>query len=114
MEKEPKHNFTQLHASAASWVGTTRPVERVVLQKDLANVNEKEEFIVRVLFDTGSHKSFVTDEAVCKLGLRPVRKEKLGIRAFGQREREKRCSGITSILLEVERVLFCHVLLLRI
>ena len=32
----------------------------------------------------------MTAEAVCKLGLRPVRKENLGIRAFGQKEAESK------------------------
>ena len=90
-DAEPKHNnATQLNASAASWVGSTGSGERVALQTALAKVNEKEECKVRVLFDTGSHKSFVTAEAVCKLGLRPVRKENLGIRAFGQKEAESK------------------------
>ena len=80
---EPEHdNATQLNASAASWVGSTGSGERVALQIALAKVNEKEECKVRVLFDTGSHKSFVTTEAVHTLSLRPVRKENLGIRAF--------------------------------
>ena len=35
-----------------------------------------------MLFDSGSQKSFVTSEAVCRFGLNVVRKENLGIRVF--------------------------------
>ena len=43
---------------------------------------------MRVLFDSGSHRSFITAKAVSKLDLRPVRREKLGIKAFGSSEAE--------------------------
>ena len=39
-----------------------------------------------VLFDTGSHKTFITEKAVCQNELKPVRKEILGIKAFWSRE----------------------------
>ena len=41
---------------------------------------------MRVLFDTASHRSFITVKAVSKLRLRPVRKEQLGIKALGSNE----------------------------
>ena len=41
---------------------------------------------VRVLFDTGSQKTFITAKAVGRLGLEAVRKESLGIRAFGSKD----------------------------
>ena len=43
---------------------------------------------MRVLFDSGSHRSFITAKAVSKLDLRPVRRERLGIKAFGSSEAE--------------------------
>ena len=42
-DAKPKHNATQLNASAASWVGSTGSGERVALQTALAKVTEKEE-----------------------------------------------------------------------
>ena len=39
-----------------------------------------------VLFDSRSHRSFVSAKAVQKLGLRPARRENLSIKAFGCRE----------------------------
>ena len=76
-----------LNHSATSWVGSADSSEgKVALQTALAVSNGKKESRVRVLFDTGSHKSFITAEAVCKLGLRPVRREELGIKVFGSKE----------------------------
>eukprot|EP00794_Sanderia_malayensis_P016738 gene16738-biopygen14130 len=63
---------------------------RVALQTALAKVNENTGSTVRVLFDTGSHKSFITAEAVAKLGLNCLRKETLGIKAFGHREVDRK------------------------
>ena len=40
----------------------------------------------RVLFDTGSHRTFVTNEVVTKLGLSPVRQESLNIKTFGSND----------------------------
>ena len=75
-----------LNPQASSWVGSTGSEGGVALQTALAVVNDKRESKVRVLFDTGSHKTFITEKAVCENELRPVRKEILGIKAFGSRE----------------------------
>ena len=61
----------------------------VALQTALASVNEKKECTVRVLLDTGSHKSFVSARAVKSLELKPVRREKLANEAFGSNESEE-------------------------
>ena len=37
---------------------------------------------LRVLFDSGSHRSFITANAVSKYKLKPVRTERLGIKVF--------------------------------
>ena len=52
----------------------------MALQTASANVNGER---VRILYDSGSHKSFVTAEAVNKLGLSVRREERLGIKPFG-------------------------------
>ena len=75
-----------LDPNAASRVGSTTSGSKVALQTALAFIDDKRERKVRVLFDSGSQKSFVTSEAVCMLGLNVVRKENLGIRAFGGNE----------------------------
>ena len=78
----------QLDPNANAWVGNTGSGASIALQTALANVDGKEGCNVRVLFDTGSHKTFITAKAVSRLGLRVVRKEKLGIKAFGRKEAE--------------------------
>ena len=62
-------------------------------------MNAKKESKVRVLFDTGSHRSFISAKVVSRLGLRPVRSEKLGIKPFGSVEAEYRMRDIVEILL---------------
>ena len=54
---------------------------------------------VRVLFDTGSHRSFVSARAVKSLELRPVRKEKLTIKAFGSNENEEKVRDVVEFSL---------------
>ena len=66
---------SKLSPSAPAWVGSMCSGDSVALQTALANVNDKKECNVRVLFDSGSHRSFISAKAVENLGLRPVRKE---------------------------------------
>eukprot|EP00794_Sanderia_malayensis_P019302 gene19302-biopygen16181 len=76
---------SQLDASTSAWVGNTGSGERVALQTALAMVDGKRECVVRVLFDTGSQKSFITAKAASRLGLRPERSEELTIKSFGSK-----------------------------
>eukprot|EP00794_Sanderia_malayensis_P021402 gene21402-biopygen17184 len=87
----------QLNPSATSWVGSTFAGTRVVLQTALANVNGEKEKRVRVLFDTGSHQSFISAEAVDRLELKADRRESLGIKAFGKKESEVEMRAIVKI-----------------
>ncbi len=43
---------------------------------------------MRVLFDTGSQKTFISKKAARQLDVRHVRSEELGIKAFGRSEAE--------------------------
>ena len=86
--KEVQPKSSNLNPNANAYVGNTGSGRSVALQTALAKVNDKKEGNVRVLFDSGSHKSFVTAKAVDRLGLRPVRKERLGIKAFGRNDAE--------------------------
>ena len=103
-KQEPKDaaltpSATPLNANAVSWVGSTGSGKSVALQTALANVNGKEESRVRCLFDTGSHKSFITAEAVDPLCLRPVRGESLCIKAFGQTEADRKETDVVEFSL---------------
>ena len=40
---------------------------------------------MRILFDTGSHKSFITTRATASLGLQPLRKEWVALNTFGRK-----------------------------
>ena len=78
----------KLNPNAAAYVGSACSGGKVALQTAVANVNGMKDGKVRVLFDSGSHRSFITAAALEKLGLRPVRKENLSIKAFGSNEAE--------------------------
>ena len=58
---------------------------RVVLQTAQAHALGKSKRRVRVLFDTGSHRSFITARVATSLGLRPLRKEWVALNTFGQK-----------------------------
>ena len=78
---------TTLNVHAASWVGNAASSGvQVALQTALACVNSEREKKVRVLFDSGSQKTFISAKAVNRLGLEPERSEELGIKTFGSRE----------------------------
>ena len=62
--------------------------ERVALQTALAAVEGKVGSRVRVMFDSGSQKTFVTESVVKSLGLKVLREEELGVKTFGSREAE--------------------------
>ncbi len=73
-------------ANIASCVNNVGQGSSAALQLARGVVNGDAEKSVRVLFDSGSQKSFVTVRVVEKCGLRVVRSEKLGIRTFGSEE----------------------------
>ena len=76
----------KLSPNAPAWAGSMCSGDSVALQTALAKVNDKKGCNVRVLFDSGSHRSSISAKAVENLGLRPVRRENLSIKAFGCRE----------------------------
>ena len=69
----------------------------VALQTALANVEGMKKETVRVLFDTGSHKSFITAEGVVKVGLHPVRREDLRILPFGSTDAEVKTRDVVEV-----------------
>ena len=89
----------KLNPNAAAYVGSACSGGKVALQTAVANVNGIKDGRVRVLFDSGSHRSFVTAAAVEKLGLRPVRRENLSIKAFGSIEAENRMREVVEFYL---------------
>ena len=53
---------------------------------------------MRILFDSGSQRSYISERAKEKLGLFPKRKEKLLIKTFGQENEDLREWGIVEFL----------------
>ena len=72
------------------WVGTTVSSfkQRVALQTALAAVEGKRKGKLRVLFDKGSQRTFVSMKAVKRLDLKPIRQENLSIKVIGRSEAE--------------------------
>ena len=73
------------------------PTSSAALQTVQAVVNGKEENKVCVLFDSGSQKTFVTAEVVEKAKLRVVRKEMLGIKAFGNVDSDRKLRDVVEL-----------------
>ena len=54
---------------------------------------------VRVLFDSGSHRSFVTSSLVSRLTLEPVISESIGIKLFGTNVPETKVRNVVELFL---------------
>ena len=72
-------------ANATSCVGSTGYGGRGILQTAQAIATGVRNLKVRVLFDTGSHKTFVTSRVVRGLSIGPKRVDPLGIKTFGSK-----------------------------
>ena len=72
--------------TTATTVNTVKSRQLVLLQTAQAEAtNETGTRVenVRVLFDNGSQRSYITDSLKIRLGLSPIRKEKLNLNTFG-------------------------------
>ena len=81
-------------ASCSNYQGR---MSSAALQTAQAIVNGNDKVRVRVLFDSGSQKTFVTPKVVREAGLRTVRKESLGIRAFGSTETDRKVRDVVEL-----------------
>ena len=81
-------------------VGTVGTSDRVALQAAQAIVENGEESMrVRVLFDSGSHRSFITSCLVSRLNLEPVISENIGIKLFGTNVPETKVRNVVELSL---------------
>ena len=79
-----------LNPSAPSYVVTTNTSNvsnvgsggRAILQTAQATIQGHGDSRVRILFNSGSHKAFITRSVVERLGIQPIRREELGIATF--------------------------------
>ena len=69
----------------------------MALQTAIGKVEGNRECLVRVLFDSGSHQSFIAARAVGKIGLQPVRQEGLSVKTFGASEAETKLRDVVDI-----------------
>lgn len=56
-----------------------------------------EPYRVRVLFDAGSHRSFITSKAAHRAQLASIRQEWLRISTFGQRSKDMRLRDVVEV-----------------
>lgn len=89
---------------------------RIALQTAQALMKGRVQGRVRVLFDSGSHKSFITAKAVGDYGLEVVRKEWVSINTFGHKAKE---TGLREVVqfdimpLQADRALRLKLMLCR-
>ena len=82
----PSAPVAPVSANANSCVESVECGGRVALQTAQAFVQGKRNIRVRVLFDSGSHKSFVTSNVVSNANISPFKQESLSICRFGDKE----------------------------
>ena len=70
---------------------------RVALQTAQALVKGKGNRRVRALFDSASHKSFITSSVVKALGLQTIRSEWLAVSTFGQRAKKSQQRNVVQL-----------------
>ena len=89
-------NKTSITSSPSSLhVGTGG---RVALQTASAVIRgEGDPYTVRVLFDAGSYRSFITSKAAQRAQLARIRQEWLGISTFGQRPKDMRLRDVVEV-----------------
>ena len=89
------------NANAASCLDSVVYGGRAILQTVLAIVKKEDRKVkARVLFDSGSHKSFVTVKVKDALDLEPCRREALGIKTFGSTNVDEKVRDVVRIRLE--------------
>ncbi|XP_065056418.1 uncharacterized protein LOC135684709 [Rhopilema esculentum] len=87
----------------ASCTNSLGPGSSAALQTALAVVNGNDKVKVRVLFDSGSQKTFVTPTVVERAKLQVVRKENLGIKAFGSETAKRKLRDVVELDLRAVR-----------
>ena len=84
-------------ANATSCVGSTGYGQRGVLRTKQAIASGVRNLKVRVLFDTGSHKKFVTSKVVWELRIRPKQVDSLGIKTFGSKMVDEKMKDVVEL-----------------
>ena len=83
--------------NATSCLGNVENGGRVALQTAQAILRGNQVVKARVLFDTGSHRTFVTQDIVDLLGKAPFKQESLAIRTFGSDKVEEKMRDVVEL-----------------
>ena len=82
-EKEDSNNATSTVTNTTQSKEERKTVLLQTAQATAVNALNQKETVVRVLFDSGSQRSYITEGLCTKLGLNPIRTEKLHLNTFG-------------------------------
>lgn len=77
----------QTSVAHSGHIGTGRTSSSMLLQTakaDISDLRGRSEIKCRIIFDSGSQRTYINKEVCDKLGLKVVREEKVVIKAFGQ------------------------------
>ena len=83
--------------NATSCMGNVGNGGSVALQTAQAILRGDQIVKARVLFDTGSHRTFVTQDIVDRLGKAPFKQESLAIKTFGSAKVEERMRDVVEL-----------------
>ena len=100
-------NQTQGPTQDTSEVNTTTTVSKerrsVLLQTAITTVqssNRSKSVTARILFDSGSQRSYITNSLKAKLGLVPVKRETLNLNTFGDKRFSKQHCDLVQVSLQ--------------
>ena len=89
LPKNPPANANKEHVGVAH---ALNPNTQILMQSAIAQVSKHPNghyHQARLLFDTGSHRTFITEDMRIKLNLEPVYKESLHVATFGSNQSKK-------------------------
>ena len=104
-QQEPSEPLTETENRTTATTTTSEnanPKTRVLLQTARAtatNENGTRSTTVRLLFDNGSQRSYVTDSLRSKLVLKPVQTERLNLNTFGESRYKKQDCDVVNLQL---------------
>ena len=82
------------------------PTEKVILQTAIATLENPcthEQITSRILFDSGSQRSYISKEMMQKLSLKRISSDKLSVQTFASKERKKLKAPLVEINLLCEK-----------
>ena len=102
LREEPVPPPTDIETTQSS---TARTRGRVLLQtaRTFAYSSDSELLPVRILFDNGSQRSYISHQLKAKLGLKPIKRETLNLNTFGDSIFKKKDCEVVNVTLQSSR-----------